>query len=141
MANEPDITYPFLFNYIKGQEWRSQQKVTELIKQHFHNSPGGIPGNDDAGTLSAWLVFSMMGIYPVSPGDMDYAIIKPAFNEIKIKLNNEYYPAKNLKIKVQGKLNSTHYINQLHFNKVPINNYFIDYKTLVSGGVLNIAVD
>lgn len=141
MANEPDITYPFLFNYIKGQEWRSQQKVTELIKQHFHNSPGGIPGNDDAGTLSAWLVFSMMGIYPVSPGDMDYAIIKPAFNEIKIKLNNEYYPAKNLKIKVQGKLNSTHYINQLHFNKVPINNYFIDHKTLVSGGVLNIAVD
>ena len=47
MANEPDIAYPFLFNYVNEEEWRTQRTVHELIKKHYSNSPDGIPGNDD----------------------------------------------------------------------------------------------
>jgi len=99
MANEPDITYPFLFNYVTGEHHRTSAKVKELINKHYTNSPGGLPGNDDAGTLSAWLVFSMMGFYPVSPGLMDYALFEPTLDEVSIKLSDKYYSGNTLTIK------------------------------------------
>jgi predicted alpha-1,2-mannosidase len=136
MANEPDITYPFLFNYVKGQEWRSQEKVTELINKHFHNTPGGIPGNDDAGTLSAWLVFSMMGIYPVAPGDMDFALVTPSFDEVKITLNQDYYPGKTVTITAKKNNSQAKYISKINFNDNNIDSYFINHHQLVSGGKL-----
>ncbi|WP_286272212.1 GH92 family glycosyl hydrolase [Thalassotalea hakodatensis] len=136
MANEPDITYPFLYNYIEGEEWRSQKRVFELIDKHYHNTPGGIPGNDDAGTLSAWLVFSMMGIYPVSPGDMHYAIVSPSFSEITIKLNPDYYTDKNLVITSKQSNSKDKYISNVMFNNKKINSYFINHNELVKGGEL-----
>ena len=84
MANEPDIAYPYLFNYVKGEEWRSQKLVEELVRKHFKNKPAGIPGNDDTGTMSAWLVYSMMGFYPIAPGEPKYTITKPLFDKITI---------------------------------------------------------
>ena len=63
-ANEPDITYPYLFAQVKGEEWRTDSLVNSLLKKYFKNQPDGIPGNDDTGTMSAWAVFSMMGLYP-----------------------------------------------------------------------------
>ena len=51
-TNEPNISYPFLFSYVKGEEWRTQKLVRELIQEHFNNSPDGLPGNDDTGTMS-----------------------------------------------------------------------------------------
>jgi predicted alpha-1,2-mannosidase len=136
MANEPDITYPFLFNYVKGQEWRSQEKVAELIKEHFYNSPGGIPGNDDAGTLSAWLVFSMMGFYPVSPGNMDYALVTPSFDEITIKLNQNYYSGKELLLKTVKSKNQAKFITDIRLNDKKVDSYFVKHQQLVNGGEL-----
>ena len=63
-ANEPDIAYPYLFSYFKGEEWRTQKTVKMLLEKYFKPTPDGIPGNDDAGTMSAWAIFSMMGFYP-----------------------------------------------------------------------------
>ncbi len=63
-ANEPDIAYPYLFSYFKGEEWRTQKLVKELLEKHFKPTPDGIPGNDDTGTMSAWAIFSMLGFYP-----------------------------------------------------------------------------
>ena len=119
-----------------GEEWRSQEKVTELIKKYFHNTPGGIPGNDDAGTLSAWLVFSMMGFYPVSPGDMNFALVTPSFDEITITLNQDYYSGKKLVIKSKKNSNKDEYISDINFNNKKVNAYFIDHHQLVSGGEL-----
>ncbi|MEJ2113335.1 MAG: GH92 family glycosyl hydrolase [Flavobacteriaceae bacterium] len=85
MANEPDIAYPFLFNYIKGEEWRSQKTVQELVQKYFQNKPHGLPGNDDTGTMSAWLVYAIMGFYPVSPGEPIYTMTTPMFDRITIK--------------------------------------------------------
>ncbi|MFT5757628.1 MAG: putative alpha-1,2-mannosidase [Alteromonadaceae bacterium] len=140
MTNEPDITYPYLFNYVQGQEWRSQEKVTELIKEHFHNTPGGIPGNDDAGTLSAWLVFSMMGFYPVSPGDMNFALVTPSFDKITIELNQDYYSGKNLVLKAKKKTSKDKYISEINFNDKKITSYFINHHKLVSGGILSFSL-
>jgi len=98
MANEPDIAYPYLFNYVKGEEWRTQKTVSQLLKKHFKNAPDGLPGNDDTGTMSAWAVFSMMGIYPVSPAEPIYTVTVPVFDKVTIHLNPQYY--KNSEIEI-----------------------------------------
>ena len=136
MANEPDIAYPYLFNYVKGEEWRSQKIVKKLVKEHFQNKPKGLPGNDDTGTMSAWLVYSMMGIYPLSPGEPKYAITTPMFDKITIQLDSKYYNMKELVIeKVE---NSNGKINKIQLNGKQYKSYFISHEALVNGENLKI---
>ena len=89
-ANEPDIAYPYLFSYFKGEEWRTAKIVSELLDKHYTTRPDGIPGNDDTGTMSAWAVFSMMGFYPDCPGDPSYTLTVPRFDRIEITLDPAY---------------------------------------------------
>ncbi|WP_340678397.1 GH92 family glycosyl hydrolase [Paraglaciecola sp.] len=133
MGNEPDITYPFLFNYIEGQQWRSSAMVKKLIAEHFTTAPSGIPGNDDTGTLSAWLVYSMLGFYPLSPGNMDYALFQPSFDKVTLHLDENYYPGKQLEIKT----NLTADKKSLPmFNQQQLQRAFISHQQLVNGGTL-----
>ena len=89
-ANEPDIAYPYLFSYFKGEEWRTAKIVSELLDKHYTTAPAGLPGNDDTGTMSAWAVFSMMGFYPDCPGDPSYTLTTPRFDRIEITLDPKY---------------------------------------------------
>jgi predicted alpha-1,2-mannosidase len=89
-ANEPDIAYPYLFSYFKGEEWRTQKTVSELLNKHYTTRPDGLPGNDDTGTMSAWAVFSMMGFYPDCPGDPSYTLTMPRFERVEIILDPKY---------------------------------------------------
>ena len=89
-ANEPDIAYPYLFSYFKGEEWRTAKIVSELLDKHYTTAPAGLPGNDDTGTMSAWAVFSMMGFYPDCPGDPSYTLTTPRFDRIEIQLDPSY---------------------------------------------------
>lgn len=137
VANEPDITYPFLFNYVPGQEWRSQQQVHDIIAEHYTLEPGGIPGNDDTGTLSAWLVFSMMGIYPVCPADMDYALVTPSLEAVTIQLNPDYYPGKSIYLEApKPDTGEGTYLQSIKWNYQAIDTYFISHRDLVEGGTL-----
>ena len=91
-ANEPDIAYPYLFCYFKGEEWRTQKIVSDLINRYYSDRPDGIPGNDDCGTMSAWLIFSMMGLYPDCPGSPYYSLTTPVFDRVILHLDPKYYP-------------------------------------------------
>ncbi|MFY0650572.1 MAG: GH92 family glycosyl hydrolase [Cyclobacteriaceae bacterium] len=138
MANEPDITYPYLYNYVQGSEWKSQKQVTELLNKYYHNTPAGIPGNDDTGALSTWAIFSMLGIYPVCPGDMNYAVSLPYFDKITISLNQKYYSGQKLIIQKNSALKKGEYARQVLFNGKPSRSFFINHADLTKGGVLNI---
>ncbi|MEC3908248.1 GH92 family glycosyl hydrolase [Tamlana sp. 2201CG12-4] len=143
MANEPDINYPFLYNYAKGYERKTQDRVSQLINQYFKNTPDGLPGNDDTGTMSAWLIYSMMGIYPVSPAEPIYAITKPAFNKITIHLDKRYYKNDTLEIISnisENNENNKKYIDKIRINDNLLKSYFITHKALVNGTVLNISL-
>lgn len=109
-ANEPDIAYPYIFTHFAGEEHRTDTIVARLIEENFKNAPDGIPGNDDTGTMSAWLVFSMMGLYPDIPGVPEYAVTLPAFDKITINLNPEYYEVPQLVI-TKSSDNKDVYIN------------------------------
>ncbi len=136
MANEPDIAYPFLFNYIKGQEWRTQKLVKDLIKEYFKNLPDGLPGNDDTGTMSAWIIYAMMGIYPISPANPIYTLSTPVFDKITIHLNSKYYSNDTLEIKkVEG---TGDFINKFLLNGKLHNSYFITHEALVNANQLRV---
>ncbi|MFV0591271.1 MAG: GH92 family glycosyl hydrolase [Draconibacterium sp.] len=136
MANEPDIHYPWLFNYVKGEEWRTQKEVSRLLANYFKNAPDGLPGNDDTGTMSAWAVYAMMGIYPVIPGDMNYAVSSPAFDEVKIKLDRNFYPGKEIIIRQTG--GKSLKIKRIKWNGKLQKSFFINHAELVKGGTLEI---
>lgn len=96
-ANEPDIAYPFLFSRFKGEEHRTAQTVVALLKKYYTTRPDGIPGNDDTGVMSAWAVFSMIGMYPDCPGEPQYTLFSPVFDSVEI--NGKYVIRKDQKIK------------------------------------------
>ena len=85
MANEPSLHIPYLYNYA-GKPYKTQKRIRALIHQWFRNDLMGVPGDEDGGGLSSFVVFSMMGFYPVTPGSPYYNIGSPFFKKIKIKL-------------------------------------------------------
>lgn len=135
-ANEPDIAYPYLFSYFKGEEWRTQEMVAKLLKKHFTTLPDGIPGNDDTGTMSAWAVFSMMGFYPDCPGHPSYTLTTPAFDSVEITLNPELCGGKDkLVITTSGNGNR---IKGMKVGGKAYGKYRISHKELTEAGTLNI---
>ncbi len=131
-TNEPNIGYPYLFNYVKGEEWRTQKLTRELIQKHFRNVPGGLPGNDDTGTMSAWAVFTMMGFYPVVPADLSYAVTSPVFDKITLQLDKKYYPNGELVIEKRKPARHGDYIKQIKADGKKIKGNFLNHSDLTS---------
>lgn len=132
VTNEPDMIYPHLFSDVKGEEWRTQKLVKEILDNHFTNGTSGLPGNDDTGTMSSWALFNMMGFYPVCPGRSDYTLVTPTFDKITIKLDPRYYKSDKLvitKIKPVDASNP-YYISRVDVDGQKIEGYRITHKQL-----------
>ena len=140
ITNEPDIAYPYLFNYITDSEWKTQYQVHKIISGSFKNSPDGLPGNDDCGALSAWLAFSMMGIYPDCPGSMEYQLTSPSFSKITIQLDPVYYPGKTFVIETKGSSGKNHRIKSIRLNGEAHKEFAITHQDIVRGGQLDIVL-
>ena len=110
-ANEPDIVYAYLFSRFKGEEWRTQKEVKKILDNNYKNAPDGIPGNDDTGTMSAWAVFSMMGLYPDCPGEPYYTITTPVFDKVTIKTSKG-----DITIECDRPTEECHYIENISLN-------------------------
>lgn len=129
MANEPDIAYPYLYNYVKGSEWKTQKRMHDLIETYFQNKPAGLPGNEDTGVMSAWLIYGMMGFYPITPGEPIYTFTSPKFNKITLTLDKKYYPNGELIIESNASPENI-YIKQIFIDEKPYNSYFITHEQL-----------
>lgn len=129
-TNEPDIAYPYLFSRVKGEEWRTQKLVKELLNQNYDTTPDGLPGNDDTGTMSAWAVFSMMGIYPDCPGEPYYIITTPRFESVEIDTSHG-----TIVIECQGEGD---YIESIKLGNKSINRYRISHDELMKSKILKL---
>lgn len=135
-ANEPDIAYPYLFSYFKGEEWRTQKEVKRLLAKYFTDQPDGIPGNDDTGTMSAWAMLSMMGFYPDCPGVAEYTLTSPTFDKVTIKLDPKYYKNSQLVIEAVRPNADADYIKEVKLNGKKFNGYRISHDELVNAGTV-----
>lgn len=136
-ANEPDIAYPYLFSKFKGEEWRTQKLVKELLAKYFTVKPDGIPGNDDTGTMSTWAVFSMMGMYPDCPGVPNYTLTTPTFDKVTVSLDKKYWGIDKLVIKKEGKGD---YIREIKLGGKKVNKYNISHDELIKAGEITFVV-
>lgn len=133
-ANEPDIAYPYLFSYFKGEEWRTQKLVKELLAKYFKAAPDGIPGNDDTGTMSAWAIFSMLGFYPDCPGLPEYTLTAPTFDKVTIQLDTRYYPQKELVITTVRPTSDANYIKGIKVGGKTYKGFRISHDQWVNAG-------
>lgn len=141
LSNEPDMAYPYLFNYVKGEEWRTQQLVRSKIINNYHPGPDGLPGNDDCGVTSALYVFSAMGLYPDCPGSNTYQLTTPIFDEVVIHLDNNFYKGKIFTIKAFRTSNEDIFIRSMQLNGKPYRKFSIKHEDIVSGGEIDIILD
>ena len=77
-SNEPSHHYGYLYDF-GGQPWKTQAMVRRIAEKEYDASPGGLDGDDDCGQMSAWLLFTAIGFYPVNPASGDYMIGSPMF--------------------------------------------------------------
>jgi predicted alpha-1,2-mannosidase len=110
-GNEPSHAIAYLYNFA-GAPGKTQQRVRELMGSQFGTGPDGLPGNDDAGQMSAWYVLSAMGFYPVCPGTLDYSIGSPLFSRITIHLAN----GKRFTIEAPGSSADHLYVRSVHID-------------------------
>ena len=86
-SNEPSHHYGYLYDF-GGQPWKTQAMVRKIAAKEYDASPGGLDGDDDCGQMSAWLLFTAMGFYPVNPASGEYMIGSPMYREISLTLAN-----------------------------------------------------
>ena len=135
-ANEPDIAYAYLFSRFPGEEWRTQREVARLLGKYFTTQPDGIPGNDDTGTMSAWAVFSMMGLYPDCPGEPYYTLTAPTFDRVEIDT-----PRGELVIEADRATPDAGYIRRMTLGGKPLGKYRISHDELLEGGRLTFELE
>lgn len=129
-GNEPSHHIPYLYNYA-GKPWKTQEIVHRIIAALYKNSPAGLPGNDDTGQLSAWYVFSSMGLYPVRHGNGEYALGAPLFDTIHFVHTLSGKP-KTLFIKAINRSEKNIYVQSISWNGKNYHSSFINHYDIFS---------
>ena len=136
MGNEPSFHIPYLHNYF-GAPWKTQKRTRFLLDVWFKDNIFGMPGDEDGGAMTAWVVFSSMGLYPVTPGLPYYDITSPVFEETTIRLTN----GKTFTVKAEGASKTKKYIQKAFLNGEEIHSPFITHDQIMAGGTLELILD
>lgn len=136
MGNEPSFHIPYLYNYF-GAPWKTQKRTRFLLDVWFKDTIFGIPGDEDGGGMSAFVVFSSMGLYPTTPGLPFYDITSPVFEKTTINLKN----GKQFTVIAEGASRAKKYIQKAFINGQEISSPFITHKQIMDGGTLKLILD
>jgi len=133
MGNEPSFHIPYLFNFTDSP-WKTQKWTRFLLETWFNDSIFGIPGDEDGGGMSAFVVFSAMGFYPVTPGIPAYAITSPQFADVTIRLEN----GRKFRVVARNNSPSCKYIQSAKLNGAKLEKLFFSHEELMKGGLLEL---
>ena len=128
-GNEPDIHSPYLFA-LAGRPDLTQKWLRWIEREVYGAGADGLPGNDDGGTMSAWLVFSALGFYPI-PGSDQYVLGAPMVSHAELVLSGG-----KLTIDADGVSDDQPYVQAITLNGAPITQPIIHHADLVKGGAL-----
>lgn len=131
MANEPSLHIPYLYSYA-GEPWKTQKRIKKLIHTWFRNDFMGVPGDEDGGGMSSFVVFSQLGFYPVTPGLPIYVIGSPFFEKSEVTLEN----GKTFTIIAENFSKDNKYIQSATLNGKNWDNPWFTHTDLENGGTL-----
>jgi len=135
MGNEPAMHIAYLYNYA-GEPWRTQKRVRNLLKEWFRNDLMGIPGDEDGGGLTSFVVFSQIGFYPVTPGLPMYVIGSPMFQSATIKLGE----GKTFAVICKNYSPENKFIQSATLNGKVWNKSWFSHQELMNGGKLELVM-
>ena len=130
-GNEPDHNFAYLFDLV-DQPRKSQFFTNKIINALYKNSPEGLCGNEDCGQMSAWYVFSAIGVYPVNPVDGRYYFGSPQFENVSLNLPN----GKTFIVEAHNVSKENIYFNSVKLNGQPLDRLFVTYDEIEKGGML-----
>ena len=125
-GNEPSHHLAYLYGYA-GESLRTQARLKQIMDTQYRPAPDGLVGNDDLGQMSAWLIFTSMGFYPVAPGSNEYVIGRPFVKEAVLHLPN----GKVFKVTAEG---SGDFVKGVTLNGKPLGRVFLKHEEIVAGG-------
>jgi predicted alpha-1,2-mannosidase len=129
--NEPDLHAPWMYT-LMGQPWKTTT-VLRAAETLFGNGPSGVTGNDDLGTMSAWYLFSALGIYPDAPGSGRFLLHAPRFTRAEIDLPQ----GRVLRIEApEAKAGERRYVQSVSWANKPLSRVWLDWEQLQAGGTL-----
>jgi predicted alpha-1,2-mannosidase len=131
-SNEPSHHYGYLYDF-GGQPWKTQAMVRRIAAKEYDASPGGLDGDDDCGQMSAWLLFTAMGFYPVNPASGEYMIGSPMYREISLTLAN----GKTFRVEASNNSAENVYVQSAALNETPLDIPIITWEQIQAGGVLH----
>ena len=136
MANEPSLHIPYLYNFA-GQPWKTQKRIRTLLKTWFRNDLMGVPGDEDGGGMSAFVAFSSLGFYPVTPGLPVYSIGSPLFEKSTFHLSN----GQTFVIEAKNVSDQNKYIQSATLNGVLLDCPVLTHQDITKGGRLVLIMD
>ena len=134
-GNEPSHHVAYLYNYA-GQPWRTQERLKQIVESQYKAAPDGLSGNDDLGQMSAWLVFTALGFYPVAPGSNEYVIGRPFVNRAALTLPN----GRRFTVVADGLSDANRYVGGVTLNGRPLTRSVLRHEELAAGGELRFAM-
>ncbi len=120
-----------MYNYA-GEPWRTQERLKQIVDSQYRPAPDGLVGNDDLGQMSAWLVFTSLGFYPVAPGSNEYVIGRPFVEQATLALPN----GKRFRVVAEGMSADNKYVARVLLNGKPLERSFLRHEEIMGGGEL-----
>jgi predicted alpha-1,2-mannosidase len=130
-GNEPSHHIIYLYCYA-GQPWKTQERLHQVVKTQYGNQPKSLTGNDDCGQMSAWLMFTEMGFYPVCPASDYYVIGAPQLPKAVMHLSN----GKKFTMTAENLSDENIYVQSVRVNGRDWKSPFLPYAALQHGGAI-----
>jgi predicted alpha-1,2-mannosidase len=130
-GNEPSHHVAYLYDFA-GKPWRTQERLKQIVDSQYKPTQDGLSGNDDLGQMSAWLVFTALGFYPVAPGTGEYVIGRPFVDRAAMTLPN----GKIFTVVADGLSDANRYVGRVTLNGVPLAKSVVTHAQILGGGEL-----
>lgn len=131
-GNEPSHHVAYLYGYA-GEPRKTQYYVHKICTELYNTSSSGYAGNDDCGEMSAWLVFSAMGFYPVNPASGEYALGTPMMDRVTVHLAG----GRTFTVNAHRKDSMSFYVKSVRLDGRKYDRNTISHKAITDGGTLD----
>ncbi len=130
-GNEPSHHITYLYAYV-GQQWKTAEKVREILNTLYFDAPAGLSGNEDVGQMSSWYIISTLGFYQVAPAGGVYVFGSPNIDKATINVGN----GKTFTVLAHNNTKDNIYIQSVKLNGKTYTKSYINYTDIMNGGTL-----